>query len=669
MRSIIADEMKTNALNSIWMNFFQRQLNALTSMIDHPSLVRRMIVLINCSRDDMSSILSKWKTKVKRDAKKLKTKGKTKLTKGNRLFKESVEKLDDEWVQKIIEEHRRCVRDFDPKMESKRINENYAKTEKYAPIILRYYYFLLKPLILAKYERKTRGMEQKEIKEPEQVEVGMKEMTYKQRAALEPFKSKSKVFHLLPLHHYSRFCIQIQHKIIVAISKRIGCAHLIDNKDVTAVWNNWFDLKNLRIPKNRPLIFTRILVTNGVKVSCPFKEVSYSEMDKCDGKPFVLEKKSRKPKKVKYSFSSPSDEPPKPVPFLPGQNGIFYDETGRLPPNYVFDPEFVRGVVVDPGRDPTVTAMDFSPQSLDDRKKQRWSKARSEMDGKRTVNPMVLKLREEASRDSSHDGIRTFSSGEFYHWRKTNVNRNRLAHHKKKFMESNAKHRTDFMQVSSVDFRTDSAADFKRSWIQRLEIEETLWAFYGRKEHARRKFDAYRAKQSTERRICLRILGLPDDSKIQRDLFYIPPLPTLVAYGDGNFKTNVKGNKTTPVKAIPKRLAQFPGVTVVMTGEFRTSICCHKCKRKMKKKLLWSWKRTRLKQWRMKKNHMVFKRKHELVFEKCFKVLHCAEQCINAKGIHRDVNACYNIAEVCYDRIRGQPTHPVFSRKQVDEAV
>ena len=645
IRDIIAKEMAINAITSLWKNMFQRQKNALRALISDTALVDRMIILINCPQNKMNVISAKWKAKIEHNAKQ------PKETKYQRIFRESFHKLDDDAIQEIIRNHRNWIRDFDPARNNTSITENYSKRMSNTPILLRYFYYLLGPLTTARAQRMLH-VPSKEMKTTKDAP------SFKASIPLDPFASKSKVFHLLPLHGVSLFCIQIQLKTLKAITKRIGCERLIDEKDETQIWNNWFDFKSsLRIPTNRPLQFTRRLVTDGIKVSCPFQEV--------DNLATKLVKRSRKPTPVKLAAFRDEkkniETPATKIRFRPGDKGIFADKTARLDS----DSGSFKLTAVDPGRHGVVTVLDY-PYLCSQEEPYRGNQDRDAKHAKECNHLNTIFRKDDGKEaqqviETKKPAIRNFTSGEFYHWRRIDVIRNRLRKHKEKFMHSDPRKEKDMMQVGQYNFRTKSSAEFKSSWESQIPIEETLWEFYGRKIHRRWRFESFKAKQSTERKICLRILGLPEK---RRGLRMESVIPTIVAYGDGSFKTNVRGSRTTPVKSIPKRLSQFPNVTVVMTNEFRTSVTCHRCKTRMKKKMLWTWKRTRLKCIRIKNGRLVKKANHTLVHEKCFKVLHCAQQCPNANGIHRDINACYNIAEVCHQRLWGKKMHARFSRKK-----
>ena len=145
--------------------------------------------------------------------------------------------------------------------------------------------------------------------------------------------------------------------------------------------------------------------------------------------------------------------------------------------------------------------------------------------------------------------------------------------------------------------------------------------------------------------------------------------PIVVAYGAGKFKTNVKGNDATPVTAIPKKLSHFPNVTVVLVNEFNTSQACSSCYSKMKRKKMWSYQKIYPKcltlKRKQKKLRYIMSYQYKRVHKACFKVLACSKQeCINAFGIHRDVNACYNIYQNTKNLLQGGDKHPIFKRKR-----
>ena len=252
-----------------------------------------------------------------------------------------------------------------------------------------------------------------------------------------------------------------------------------------------------------------------------------------------------------------------------------------------------------------------------------------------------------------------------------------MEYHKKLFCGENKENKEIFQSLSEDSFKTCSSIQFKQAWIQRLPKESILWTFYGEKWLRKSKFISYRAKQSMQRQIGLRILGYKEENK-KTDKKKNPSnihqqlrsgLPIVVYYGAAKFPTNVKGNNATPVCSIAKRLSHFPNVTLVLADEFNTSQRCYLCRSKMKRKRLFSWKKKGPKTWmlkiRQKRCRMVRGWNYERVHRRCFKVLTCAQQgCINTIGIHRDVNACYNIYNNTKNLMQGKLKHKVFRRSK-----
>ena len=231
---------------------------------------------------------------------------------------------------------------------------------------------------------------------------------------------------------------------------------------------------------------------------------------------------------------------------LPGQHGIFKDSECILQvPSAPY-----RQISIDPGRKDIVTI--FEPS---------------------------FKENERTSKPYSKSEFRNFSSGEFHQMRKTKVLKKRLEKDLKSFIKQKKENAEAIVGSTEDCFKTTFAKDFKSTWEHRLHYENKLWEFYGLKMHRKRKFLSYQAKQRTERQICLRILNVNSD--VNRKLK--EGLPTVIAYGDAKFPTNVKGNNSTPVSSIAKKLSHFPNVTVILANEFRTSQRCFTCYSKLTK--------------------------------------------------------------------------------------
>ena len=669
-KDIVAIEMATNAINSIKLNVRKRQKSTLCLEFP-PALVYKMMVLINCPEEKMDSYMKNWQTRLKKkqrqDKKKLEGESKSNTNSKKRIRKtrnkamQILKEIKTEKIQSIIRTHRFILRDHQPELEEKGVNQYYAEDHLWR--ILKYYYFLLQTVedVRNKRLKESTDKDEKKVTQipPEKSFGGRKHF------------QKLKFFHLLPLHDYSRFCISIQRKVFFEILTHIrynkkGCKmkDLKSQKDY-ALWEEWFSFDHLRLPKNRTLTFKHNLVTDGVKVSVLYinsdcKNQEWSKENSKKGKKKQKEerestnKKNKKGKKQKKN--SKKEAPPiKKIKQMiaPGTHGMYNDSDIELNP---FLP-YIK-VAVDPGRNPVSAVLSksshYESESLN-----------LETNAVNHIqNPMDYRL--------NRDEFRIFSSGEFHQSRGTNRAKKILNNHKELFCKESKEKEQALLSMSKDCFKTRNSEDFKLTWINRLQYEDTLWNFYGLKMFRKWKFKSYQKKQRTERQICLRILGLTsntfksvcDANKILRN-----QMPIVVAYGNGKFSTNIKGNNATPVVTIAKKLSHFPNVTVIMADEFRTSQRCCACYSILKKKKLYSWQKTKQFQpkYKRKNGKLIYSYRpiYERVHRRCFKVLTCSTQgCINAKGIDRDVNACANILENTRRLMNGKEKEKIFTRSE-----
>ena len=150
-KDVLAIEMATNSLNSIWMNVVQRQKSTL--LLDWtPNLVHKIIILINCSKRKMDTCFKRWNKKLDIRIKKFESKkilkqknSKSKIKASKKILQKHIILLKDlqsAEIQEIITQHRQIIRGCKEEWEQTKITEYYAKNNPF--VILKYYYFLLK---------------------------------------------------------------------------------------------------------------------------------------------------------------------------------------------------------------------------------------------------------------------------------------------------------------------------------------------------------------------------------------------------------------------------------------------------------------------------------------------------------------------------------------------
>ena len=248
-KDLIAREMATNTQISLCVNLEQRQKTTLLSTWNS-SLVHKMIILINCSREQFHFHMKECKQKLQGlQDKKLKAKrDKNKI--------QLLQELETKEVQNVIESHRRIIRDNKEEWDNQTISKIYRKNNSW--ILLKYNYFLLQIVERIRNNSKNNPCD-----------------------PLGEHDSKVKVFNLLPNYNCSRHSIEIQRKVFLEILQHLnynckGCTleNIILEKE-KELWNEWFTFEGI-IPKskNRELFFQYKLTTNGLKVICPFFYIS-----------------------------------------------------------------------------------------------------------------------------------------------------------------------------------------------------------------------------------------------------------------------------------------------------------------------------------------------------------------------------------------------------------
>jgi len=295
---IAAAEMATCALNSLTLNYEQRQLK--TIQLDFPdvALASKIARLINARVSHMIQRMKTWKTNA------VDAEGDTKRElelKENR--RKVIAKLESAEVVEFIEAHRRKVRNNQQTHEDSTINEEFIETN--SALILHYFHFL-----------NTRR-ETERTKREEEFKTDNKDLKHGEHSRRLP---KCQVFTLLPLHRNKRLFLHLQPKLILEISKKLGYPSTKDE-----VWDQWFDLSRIRAQPH--LFFDRHIATDGVKAS-----ILYST---------VPNRKKGKKKRTRPQFKSrgPKDEKAdKPKTFAKrtlltpskGAHGLYKDSQSKL---------------------------------------------------------------------------------------------------------------------------------------------------------------------------------------------------------------------------------------------------------------------------------------------------------------------------------------------------
>jgi hypothetical protein len=561
---VLAKEMATNALTSLSVNFERRQMKVF-KLLYPEYLARKVCVLINCRLSDQKSLLDIW-CKLAEE-----THGDSKETVLSKSSRRSfLYQLQSAHVTSMIQEHRELIRS-NKLLEDTRIDAVYIA--KHSETVICYNRHLLRMLHNIKEDKRVVG------------------------------KKMGSTFHLLPLHHYKRFFIQLQPKLMREISRTLD--KKMSNK--SDPYQHWFDFSHLKTQPN--MVFDDHIKTDGVTACVAFSR----ETKKTKGyKPRKFVKPKASVKRLKVLESTATSR----KPINPRLNGIHIDKSSSLDPELL---AHVRLLGVDPGNQDIVTVYDSSIKDIN--------------------NP-----------------FRKMSKGEYYHHRKTRVFARRREYHWKLFV---AEHQ-ELSTVSEHCFREHESASFLAAWCERLKIEDLLWNFYSLRMHSKWRAESRKAQQRTDVLIAQRILGTSALDKKST-------VPVVIAYGNGKFPTAVRGHAATPLQRIPKNLSHHACVVMTdeyNTSKVCPD-CKEKTLRKhvmpcwektsaipMAKKSVGTHRK------------YIFKLRpvYKCVTKACFRVLACAKHCSNTWIKPRDwVGAC-NIAEVCLEELIHHQRPSVFAR-------
>ena len=116
----------------------------------------------------------------------------------------------------------------------------------------------------------------------------------------------------------------------------------------------------------------------------------------------------------------------------------------------------------------------------------------------------------------------------------------------------------------SLPRRRCSSPEAYKTYLATLLPElSAMLKFYGTAQRRNDSFRRYHLRQRLITRVCQNILQSGKQ--------------TVVFAGDAGFNVASPGHMASPRSRMLKALSEFPGITVVPTDEFRTSVLCSRC--------------------------------------------------------------------------------------------
>lgn len=589
---IVASEMATNAMNGIIFNFEKRQLKTLRLDFPDIALASKMAILINCSLLNYDSIMLNWESRcepAENDTKK------QALSKQKRSL--IISQLKSLSVIRCIQTHRRVLRANQTDFDNSTINGKFI--EQHSSLILHYFCFLNRCNERERKEREQQFQEEKEIK-------AILHPNPKGEVKYQHRKLKCQIFNLLPVHHYRRFFLQLQTKLLCQISATLEVKLSEDE-----IWDYWFDLSHLRNQSH--LLFDNNIKTDGIKACVLFTNHKTKKG-----------KSARKVAALQHDEDAADDKKKevKRVVIQPGTRGMFKDKEVKLDQSIFETNNPFRLLSVDPGRLDIVSCYDSS--------------------------------------QTGKAAFRHMSRGEYFHHRKTHVFARRREYHWKAFVLEHPE-----VKLDEQCFRTTASRDYLAACKSRMKVEETIWSFYGLRRNAKWAFEMSKAKQRTHVLINKRILGNKSNipaviaygngkfptsgpgqastplSSISRNLSHYATIVMTDEYNTSKVCPDCKK------KTLEKNKLTFYCKTRWM--QLKTKTVGRQLRKHMVDGRKMKWKRARLKEPRQV-NCLRHVYEHVSGVEN-FRMLGCTTHCTKMWIKHRDHAACLNIAEACMEEL------------------